>query len=423
MEKPGFDARRPDSDASADRVRVLVALEHHFFRSPDGEYYTDMLHGYPFWQRYLEVFDEVIVLARVKQVGRIDPQWPRADGPGVVFWPLPDYRGPWQYLRHRRRVRRIAKEALSQADCCVLRASGRIANIVAGYIRRDDPRLALEVVGDPWESLGPGSVKSVVRPFVRVLAYFQLRRWCRRARAAAYVTARMLQKRYPPGPEAFATDYSSVELPAEAIAAAPRDFQNKSAGEPWRLMILGSLHHMYKGVDILLEALAECVRRGANVHLEIVGDGKHRGELEELTRRLGLTDRVDFVGSLPSGRPVWDRLRQAELFVLPSRQEGLPRAMIEAMAAALPCIGSSVGGIGELIAPEDIVPPRDSHALAEKILEVLADPSRMSAMSTRNLAAAGRYRADVLKKRRTEYYRFVRDHCRRRRPTGSESKT
>jgi glycosyltransferase involved in cell wall biosynthesis len=83
--------------------------------------------------------------------------------------------------------------------------------------------------------------------------------------------------------------------------------------------------------------------------------------------------------------------------------------MIEAMARGLPCIGSSVGGIPELLPPEDMVPPADVPSLARKIREVLADPARMARMSARNLEKSRQYEEQTLHERRTVFYRYVRE--------------
>jgi glycosyltransferase involved in cell wall biosynthesis len=82
--------------------------------------------------------------------------------------------------------------------------------------------------------------------------------------------------------------------------------------------------------------------------------------------------------------------------------------MIEAMARALPCIGSTVGGIPELLPPEDLVPPGTAVALAAKIQQMLRDPRRMARMSARNLAAAAEYRQEALWGRRVEFYHQLR---------------
>ena len=88
--------------------------------------------------------------------------------------------------------------------------------------------------------------------------------------------------------------------------------------------------------------------------------------------------------------------------------------MIEAMARGLPCLGSTVGGIPELLPEEDLVPPNDARALADKILDTVRHPARMESMSARNLQKAGEYREEVLAARRRSFYREVWDITRRR---------
>lgn len=79
------------------------------------------------------------------------------------------------------------------------------------------------------------------------------------------------------------------------------------------------------------------------------------------------------------------------------------------IARSLPCIGSTVGGIPELLPSEDLVPPGDAVALASKIREVVTDPERMTRMSARNLETAKEYRDEVLREQRNEFYRYVRE--------------
>jgi glycosyltransferase involved in cell wall biosynthesis len=139
-----------------------------------------------------------------------------------------------------------------------------------------------------------------------------------------------------------------------------------------------------------------------------VGDGKHRPELERRAAALGVSERVEFRGQLASGELVRQELDRADLFVLPSRQEGLPRAMIEAMARGLPCIGSTVGGIPELLPESDLVPPDDARRLAHTIRSVVTDPARLARMSERNLEKAREYAPERLARRRGHFYEHVR---------------
>jgi len=82
--------------------------------------------------------------------------------------------------------------------------------------------------------------------------------------------------------------------------------------------------------------------------------------------------------------------------------------MIEAMARGLPCIGSSVGGIPELLSAEDLFPSRDPKALADKVAEVVRDRKRMVEMAERNLRKARNYSDAVLSAKRKEFYEYVR---------------
>jgi glycosyltransferase involved in cell wall biosynthesis len=173
--------------------------------------------------------------------------------------------------------------------------------------------------------------------------------------------------------------------------------------------MVGTQAQLYKAPDVLIDAVATCVREGLDLKLVLVGDGKHRAELEAQAAALGLRERVCFRGQLTAGDAVRAELDQADLFVLPSHQEGLPRAMIEAMARGLPCIGSTVGGIPELLPLEDMVPPGDVIALAHKICEIVTNPERLARMSARNLEKAKEYRDEVLRERRDMFYHFVRE--------------
>jgi glycosyltransferase involved in cell wall biosynthesis len=283
-----------------------------------------------------------------------------------------------------------------------------VGTVIEQAARRVGVPIGIEVVGDPWDSLAPGNVNHAGLPVFRLAAALQMRRQCSRASAVSYVTRETLQRRYPPAPGAFTTQYSSEQLPAQAFVCGPRSYEKARTRTSWRLVFIGSLAQHYKGLATLLEAVRECIDRGVMVELEVLGEGSCKPLYAEQARMLGISSHVRFLGRLRSGFPVWKRLRQADLFVLPSYTEGLPRAMIEAMASGLPCIGTSVGGIVELLPAEDRVPPRDSHALAEKMLEVISDPARMERMSERNLKVAGIYEEERLQRRRLDFYRAVR---------------
>ncbi len=393
---------------------VTVTTEHRFFRTPDGAVWTDGINSYEFWQRYLAVFDRVKVVARIQDVPSRQPDSRRADGCAVVFKAVPNYLGPWQYLAKARQIHQAVRAAVDLSDAVIMRVSSHLAGCLEPHLARTGHPYGLEVVNDPFDVFAPGAVRYRMRPFFRRWFTHQLRHQCRAAKGVAYVTERALQARYPCG--AFSTGISDVEISEDAILEADagrrayaRQPEPAGARRRFRIVTVASLAQMYKAPDVLIRSVADGISHGWNLSLCVVGDGKHRSELERLASELGVRDSVEFLGHLPAGAAVREQLDRSDLFVLASRSEGLPRAMVEAMARFLPCIGSTVGGIPELLAAEDLVQPGDPVVLSAKIREVLASSSRLSAMSARNARKAREYCDSNLAERRKAFF----DHIRR----------
>ncbi len=137
--------------------------------------------------------------------------------------------------------------------------------------------------------------------------------------------------------------------------------------------VVGTVGSLYpvKGHTYLMDAIAPVVRRFAHVVLLIVGRGGLREELEAQARRLGIARHLRFLGHREDVR---DLLALCDIFVLPSLFEGMPLALLEAMAAGVPCVATGVGGIPEVV--EDgktglLVGPGDSDGLAKGIAALL----------------------------------------------------
>lgn len=386
-------------------MKVLVTCERRYKRLPDGSIWTTSIDGYEFWQRYLAVFEAVTVLGRVEDVTSLQTSWKPTTGPGVGFVGVPFFAGPLGYLRRYRIVRQACGGAVSHPDTIILRTPGIIALIVEDLIRKSGRPFGVEVVGDPFDVFARGSIDHPLRPILRWFFSRSLRRQCRNAAVASYVTEGALQQRYPPGSDTISTHYSSISLLDEAFAFSSRT--PGSFSSPLTLVSVGSLEQRYKGFDDLIRAVGYCRDQGAELRLVLVGGGRYLSSLRRLAGEIGV--RVEFTGELPGPEAVRHVLRNGDLFVSPSRTEGLPRVMIEAMATALPCIGTSVGGTGELLNVAYLVEPRDPKGMAAKISGCVRDPQCLSQMSRENLERAFSYRESVLQGRRIEIYRRLRE--------------
>ena len=138
-----------------------------------------------------------------------------------------------------------------------------------------------------------------------------------------------------------------------------------------------------KGYDMLLEAFSKAGFGSERPWLVLVGDGEERGKLEEQAKRLKIIDRVCFTGELADIR---EALAASTVFVLSSRNEGMGRVLVEAMAAGLPVIGTAVGGIPTLVKDGEtglLVPGGDAGALAKAMERLRAGPELRARLAER----------------------------------------
>jgi glycosyltransferase involved in cell wall biosynthesis len=145
-----------------------------------------------------------------------------------------------------------------------------------------------------------------------------------------------------------------------------------------RLCYVGRLSEE-KGVRTLLDAMNIVIDRKSEATLTIVGTGPLEAELKRRAAAMEGNESIQFTGYRPN---VFDVLNEMDVFVLPSRSEGCPIVVLEAMAMSLPVVATAVGGTPELVrqgATGILVPPNDPVKLAEAMIELSGDPKRARA--------------------------------------------
>ncbi|HYW91800.1 MAG TPA: glycosyltransferase family 4 protein [Gammaproteobacteria bacterium] len=195
-------------------------------------------------------------------------------------------------------------------------------------------------------------------------------------RAAAVVVQTEAGARWFRGPIGDHVYVVPNPLPAWATRQDMEPYRPDMGGSrSHRLIAMGRLERQ-KGFDLLLEAFAGIAHRYPDWVLVVAGEGSLRDELQGQARRLGLADRVSFPGFLHAPLAV---LRAGDAFVLSSRYEGMPNALLEAMACGMPCVSFDCRtGPGELIDHEVdglLVPPEDVEGLGQALARVMGDPS------------------------------------------------
>jgi L-malate glycosyltransferase len=168
-------------------------------------------------------------------------------------------------------------------------------------------------------------------------------------------------------------------VPARKVRLIPNGVDTARFGvtvraRPIRRVVMVANLRAEKGHDVLIDAAPQILSVRPETEFVLAGDGREREALAARAQSRGVADRIRFLGPC---QDVPDVLAGADLFVLPSRSEALPNAVIEAMAAGLPVVASAVGGIPELITQDAtgvLVPAGDAGRLANAVIDLMEHP-------------------------------------------------
>lgn len=373
-----------------------------------GKYFFPDMFGEKILARYLEVFDSINVVCRVYESDSVAKGYKELSDARVSIVELPTYNSPIEYLKSKRLIKSTIKElALAPNAAYLCRVPGQIGTIAASILRRKNKKYGVEVVGDPWESLAPQAFKSKLAPIMRVVGTYNLKKTVKGAGAALYVTEYVLQNKYPVKRDVYTTNASNVELLPEYISLDIPLSSCISSKQTLNLMSIGTLAQLYKAPDVVLKALAKFKNTGRHFKFTWFGDGQYKEEMLKMSQDLGIADSVTFVGNVPH-TTIIEALRSCDLLIHASRAEGLPRAVIEAMASGIPVIGSKVAGIPELLLPEAIIPINNVDALCDKIVEFTSSDTLALDNAIHNLNKSREYEKSILARRRNDFYKHVK---------------
>jgi glycosyltransferase involved in cell wall biosynthesis len=380
-------------------MEVCVAFDGRFGNC-EGKPSSHHLTYDTFSKRYLDVFTHVKIVGRyykndLSKGGAVE-------GEGVVFDPIPGYVGPREFLKNLPVILYRLWRISGENKAFILRTPGTIPFILSFFLLIRMRRFSVEVVADPYDQLSSKSNSSSMAPIFRYLYTHMLKWQCQSAYSSAYVTNSALQKRYVPGNSATFS-YTSLNLSSDWFSTECKSLES----DDHIISTIGMMNQSYKGIDALLKSFSLVLKDNNNIRLKIAGDGELKGSYISLAIKLGISEKVEFVGRLEGREEVKTFLDTSSLFVLASRQEGLPRVVIEAMARALPCIATNVGGIPELISESLIVEVDDIEALSRKIISILKPGGNYSFHSSLNLEKARNYSYDNVQKARVLHYEYI----------------
>jgi glycosyltransferase involved in cell wall biosynthesis len=188
-----------------------------------------------------------------------------------------------------------------------------------------------------------------------------------------------------------------------------RDFKREPNNNIKKTILFVGTLRSVKGVNYLIEAMAIISTKLSTIDLLIVGDGPERAKLETLVKELNLQNCTHFEGKV-SNEKIPEYMERADLFVLPSLSESFGIVNLEAMASGLPIVATNVGGLPEVVKNGEnglLVEPRNSKALAEKVLLLLDNIDLYNKISSINKENAKNYSWDKIAEKLEAVYRRI----------------
>lgn len=365
-----------------------------------GVHYTDNVVN-----RYLSLGDVVNFMMRVHPVENPGDQFSRLTSGSLTVTNVPDVLSPAGRLKNARRAREVIKKSVEEADVIVARIPSLIARWAVGYAREMGKPYIVECVACNWDAL------SNHKWYVKATAPFYFlaqRKVIKEAPFVIYVTKEFLQRRYPTRGESFSISNVELAQPDEKVLQErlERIANRNSQTTPNKLVTVASVSTPYKGQADIIAALKMLKDKGTACEYHLVGDGDPQ-RLKQAALREGVSELVHFHGAIPHSQ-VFSILDDMDIYVQPSKQEGLPRAVIEAMSRGMPALGAKTGGIPELLPASRIFPPGDT-AEAARILEVMMSTADLRAEAKANFKTSMQYSIEHLERKRQEAFsRFMK---------------
>ena len=381
---------------------VIFCHDTYYCRHSNKEIYAFGAFPYKLWaERFLPHFDQVKIIGRDK--GACDADVSMLDcssGPNVTHILLPNINAPLKRALQGRRLYQEIYRQVSEADGVIIRGPVEFGMMAAKAARAQKKPYAVEMSGCAFDHTWfHGSwIGNLYAP----IKYLRARHMVAHADQVIYVTQRFLQKRYPAqGRIEFA---SNVEITAPPDSVLHHRLK-RIAKQPSTLKIglIGNYGNALKGLDIALDVLGRLKAEGYDFHLHVLGSGDAARWQRDIDR-LSLYDHVHFDGSFPGGDQVMQWLDDLDLYIQPSRHEGLPRAVIEAMSRALPCLISNAGGADELLDPYCIHKKGSADQLYYQLKGIWSDWSWQTEQAENNFLRAKDYTAEVLKPKREAFW-------------------
>lgn len=299
---------------------------------------------------------------------------------------------------HKKNKRHM-ENCVKNADIVVAHLPSSIGQMAVKYAKKYKKPYFIGVVGCAWDAYWNYNWKGkVMAPFL----FLQMRHTIKKAEYVFYVTQLFLQKRYPSTGVNIGCSNVEINQPSNAILENRlKRIETFDIKGRINIATTAAVNVRYKGQEYVIRALNVLNRQlGYNFHYYPIGGGDNTF-LANIVKELNLGEYVHFTGPVPHEQ-IMDELDKMDIYIHPSKQEGLPRALIEAMSRALPAFGSITAGIPELLASDCLFKNGDVNQIIAYLSSLTKE--KMMEYAIRDFEKSSEYTSDVLNERRRKFF-------------------
>ncbi len=384
-------------------MKLLFAHDHRI-NIYNKEYYSNGSFSTEALERYTKVFDKTNFVSRQIELNEEPKKMTLIKSDNTYFIKIPDFKSIKNYYKIYKAKKIIKKEVL-ESDLIIARNSS-IASIAIEYAKKYNRPYLVEVVSCPWDSLWNHSLLGKI---LAPMSYLKLKSQVKSAPYVVYVTNEFLQKRYPTdGKNTNCSNVALTDFDETVLESRLRKINNLKEENKIILGTTAAVNVRYKGQQYIIKALGKLKRQGiTNYEYQLIGGGD-QSYLRSVANKHGVADQIKFLGAMPHNK-VFDWLETIDIYTQPSRQEGLPRALIEAMSRGLPAFGARTAGIPELL--EDRFIFSNTRKNIDEIFEILKSFNKdtMIEQAKRNFKESKEYDKNVVEERRRKFFEEFRD--------------
>lgn len=323
----------------------------------NGNYYS-LGFTYSIWERYLSIFDQMIISSRFKNSKKVGDK-KKSSGKKVGFRPITSYKSPKSLLNNHKDIIEKITLAIKESDGVLIRVPSVLGFIAAKICKQLNKKYMVEVVGSAYDAFWyHGSIFGKLLASPMELLQKQA---VKNATVAIYVTQNYLSNKYPCNGKEF-PGISNVQ----GIAISSKDL---SIDKKVNVGLIGSTFVDYKGHEIAIKAASLLKNKGIPIQLEFVGEGPSP-KFVNMAKKFNLENDVIFKGKIYGKEKLNEWFNHLDIYIQPSLTEGHCRAIVEAIGNGVPTLASNAGGNSDSVNKEFLFDAKNYKKLAS-LIEVL----------------------------------------------------